>query len=58
LAMSQKYYNLARSVEANASYQEIMRSIRKAAERRARSRRRLESCSAKAASPHSLNVED
>jgi integrase/recombinase XerD len=58
LAMSQKHYNLARGIEANASYQEIMQSIRKAAEQRTRSRRRLESCRVKAASPDSWNVED
>ena len=58
LAMSQKHYNRARGVEANASYQEIMQSIRKTAERRNNSRRRLESCRAKAASPDPCNVED
>jgi integrase/recombinase XerD len=58
LAMSQKHYNLARGVEANASYQEIMLGIRKAAEGRDRGRRRLESCRSKAASPDSSNVED
>ena len=54
LAMSQKHYNRARGVEANASYQEIMQSIRNAAERRYHSRRGLESCCGKAASPESL----
>jgi site-specific recombinase XerD len=58
LAMSQKHYNRARGVEANASYQEIVQTTRKAAERRARSCRRLESCRAKPASPDSCNVED
>jgi integrase len=58
LAMSQRHYNRARGVEANASYQEIMQSMRKAAERRARSRRRLESCRDKVAFPDSRNVED
>jgi integrase/recombinase XerD len=58
LEMSQKYYNRARGVEANASYQEMMQSIRQAAERKARSRRRLEACHCKAASPGSWSVED
>jgi integrase len=56
LAISQRHYNRARGVEANASYQEIMRRIRKTAERRARSPRLPESC--RAASPDSGNVEN
>ncbi len=56
LAMSQKHYNRARGIEANAGYQEIVQSIRKTAAGRSVSR--LESCRGKAAAPESWNLED
>jgi integrase/recombinase XerD len=58
LVVSQKHYNRARGVEANASYQELVQSIRKTAARRLHSDSRPKKRRGEAASPESSNVED